>query len=254
MAPVGQVTAQTPQPLHMASFIVAGAGGKVAKHGNYGVSSACGSSNIMEYFGYTFSNDESKLKKEIDKTGICYLHAQLFHPAMKHVGPVRKDMGVKTFFNMLGPMINPVSLKRQMVGVYSLELTRLYNYVYQTTDKQYAILYSLDGYDEVSLTGNCKIISAHFDKLLSPEELGLEIIRAEDISGGTAVKDAAKIFMAVLEGKGTKPQKTVALANAAVALQCYYPEKTLKECYAMAEESLESKKALHSFTQLIEMN
>lgn len=235
----------------LASFIVAGAGGKVAKHGNYGVSSACGSSNIMEYFGYEFSNDESKLKKEIDKAGICYLHAQFFHPAMKNVGPVRKEMGVKTFFNMLGPMVNPVFPKRQMVGVYSLELARLYNYLYQTTDKEYAILHSLDNYDEVSLTGEFKLITNQKDELISPESLGLERVKPEEIGGGSTVEEAAKIFLGILEGNGTKAQNNVSLANAAVALNCYYPEKELTECFAIAKESLESKKALQAFKTLL---
>lgn len=236
----------------LASFIVAGAGGKVAKHGNYGVSSGCGSSNIMEYFGYEFSHDASKLKKDIEKAGICYMHAQLFHPAMKNVGPVRRDMGVKTFFNLLGPMTNPVFPNKQMVGVFSLEVARLYNYLYQKTDKQYAIIYSMDGYDEVSLTGAFKRITNDKDELISPESLGLETIKPKEIGGGSTVEEAAKVFLNILEGKGTETQNNVALANAAVALNCYYPEKELAECFQIAKESLKSKKALNAFKKLME--
>ncbi|MCK4745431.1 MAG: anthranilate phosphoribosyltransferase, partial [Bacteroidales bacterium] len=157
----------------LTTFVVAGAGAKVAKHGNYGVSSACGSSNLMEYAGYRFSNDVSKLKSEIDKAGICFLHAPLFNPAMKNVAPVRKELGMKTFFNMLGPMVNPSFPSKQMVGVYSLELARIYAYLYQSTNKQYAIIHSLDGYDEVSLTGPCKVITREQDRIYKPSDLNL---------------------------------------------------------------------------------
>ena len=140
----------------LACFVTAGAGVKVAKHGNYGVSSGCGSSNVMEHLGIKFSNEQDFLKRSMDEAGICFLHAALFHPAMKNVAPIRKELGVKTFFNMLGPMVNPAFPKNQVVGVFSLELARMYAYLYQKTDKNFTILHALDGYDEISLTGNTK--------------------------------------------------------------------------------------------------
>lgn len=233
------------------SFVVAGAGGKVAKHGNYGVSSSCGSSNVMEFLGYRFSNDESKLQREMDSCGICFIHAPLFNPAMKNVAPVRKELKVKTFFNMLGPMVNPGFPKKQMVGVYSLELARLYNYLYQQTDKQFAIVHSLDGYDEVSLTGPFKMISNTTDAILEPENIGLSRLSPEDIAGGNSIPEAAEIFINVLQGKGTPSQTQVVLANAALALGVYYPGKPVDRCLEMATDSLLGQKAYAVFKKFL---
>ena len=237
----------------LCAFVVAGAGGKVAKHGNVGVSSSCGSSNIMEYFGYQFTNDADKLRKEMDDCGICYLHAPLFNPAMKNVAPVRKELKVKTFFNMLGPMVNPSFPENQLVGVYSLELARLYNYMYQQTDKNYAIVHSLDGYDEVSLTGPFKVITNKTDAVIQPSELGLHITKLSEIGGGDTVEQAAKIFTGILDGKGTLAQREVVYANAGMALTCYHPEKSLTDCVALAQESLDSGKALNTFKRLLKL-
>jgi anthranilate phosphoribosyltransferase len=237
----------------LASFVVAGAGGRVAKHGNVGVSSACGSSNIMEYFGYKFSSDPGKLKNELEASGICYLHAPLFNPAMKNVAPVRKELGVKTFFNMLGPMVNPSFPSRQMVGVYSLELARLYNYLYQDLNKEFAIVYSFDGYDEVSLTGNFQVITRHRVELLSPANLGMQAVLPEDISGGDSIPEAAVIFMNVLENKATRAQLDTVIANAAMGLACYHPALPVTDLVAMARESLESGKAHQSFRKLMQI-
>ncbi|MFC2112083.1 anthranilate phosphoribosyltransferase [Bacteroidota bacterium] len=238
----------------LTSFVVAGAGAKVAKHGNYGVSSACGSSNLMEYAGYKFSNDVSKLRKEIDKAGICFLHAPLFNPAMKNVAPVRKELGMKTFFNMLGPMVNPSFPSRQMVGVYSLELARIYAYLYQTTDKQYAILHSLDGYDEVSLTGPCKVITRELDRIYQPADMGLPAYDPAELSGGKTVVEAMGIFMNVLENKSTGAQKDVVVANGGLALKVNHPGKGLEECLDMSRNSIESGSALNAFKTLMELN
>lgn len=235
----------------LTAFVVAGAGGKVAKHGNYGVSSSCGSSNVMEYLGYQFSTDEEKLRQEMNRCGICFIHAPLFNPAMKNVAPVRRELKVKTFFNMLGPMVNPSFPKKQMVGVYSLELARLYNYLYQQTDKKYAIVHSLDGYDEVSLTGPFKVISNSMDAILSPSELGLNSLKPEEIGGGNSIPEAAGIFVNVLEGKGTTAQNQVVLANSALALSCYYPEKPIESCMEMATDSLQGQKAFGVFKKLL---
>ncbi|MDD7885402.1 anthranilate phosphoribosyltransferase [Flavivirga sp. 57AJ16] len=237
----------------LSSFVAAGAGIKVSKHGNYGVSSACGSSNVMEYLGIKFSNDEDFLKRSIDKAGICVLHAPLFHPAMKNVAPIRRELGVKTFFNMLGPMVNPSFPKNQMVGVFNLELLRLYGYLYQNTDKNYSIVHALDGYDEISLTGNTKVISNNSETMFSPEDLGISAITQESIFGGNTVEDAAKIFMNVIQGKGTEPQNNVVCANAGLAIATT-KQISHKEGFEQAKESLLSGKAKASLDTLIEMS
>jgi anthranilate phosphoribosyltransferase len=238
----------------LSTFVVAGAGVKVAKHGNYGVSSSVGSSNLMEFAGYRFSNDETKLRAEIDKAGICYLHAPLFNPAMKNVAPVRKELGMKTFFNMLGPMVNPSFPNRQLVGVYSLELARLYNYLYQAGDKEYVILHSLDGYDEVSLTGPCKVITRKMDRIIQPADLQLPVYPAEQLRGGRTAEDAMKIFMAVLQNEATDAQRDVVVANAGLGLQACFPGKTTGDCLDMARQSIASGSAVKAFTTLMEMN
>jgi anthranilate phosphoribosyltransferase len=238
----------------LSTFVVAGAGVKVAKHGNYGVSSSVGSSNLMEAAGYRFSNDESKLRAEMERAGICFLHAPLFNPAMKNVAPVRKELGMKTFFNMLGPMVNPGFPSRQLVGVYSLELARLYNYLYQAGDKQYVILHSLDGYDEVSLTGPCKVVTRRMDRIIQPADLGMPVYQPEQLSGGSTTEDAMKIFLSVLRNEATDAQRDVVNANAGLGLQACFPERSLADCLGLARESLESGAALRAFNLLMEMN
>jgi len=202
----------------LASFVTTANGVKVTKHGNYGVSSSCGSSNVMEALGIKFTADKDYLEKALDQVGICVLHAPLFHPAMKQVAPIRKALGVKTFFNMLGPMVNPAFPTHQMVGVFNLELARIYGYLYQKTDKTYSIVHALDGYDEVSLTGPTKIISRHTESVLVPEDFGVSALSAADIAGGESVASAAKIFVDILSGKGTTAQNQVVAANAALAI------------------------------------
>jgi anthranilate phosphoribosyltransferase len=238
----------------LASFVVAGAGYKVAKHGNYGVSSGCGSSNVMEFLGYQFTNDSGKLNRSVDEANICFLHAPLFHPAMKTVAPIRKELGVKTFFNMLGPMVNPAKPKNQMVGVYNLELARVYAYLYQKSDVKYTILNALDGYDEISLTGDFKTFSAEGEKINSIESLGFEKLKPEEITGGSTVKDSADIFMRVLNGEATPAQNNVVLCNAALAIKTIHPEKSFEDCFYEANGALVSKKALLSFKTLISNN
>ena len=238
----------------LASFIVAGAGYKVAKHGNYGVSSGCGSSNVMEYLGYKFTNDSGKLKRSLDEAGICVLHAPLFHPAMKTMAPIRKELGVKTFFNMLGPMVNPAQPKYQIVGVFSLELARIYAYLYQKSSKQYTILHALGGYDEISLTSDFKIFSNSGERIYSIQDLGFSKISQEEITGGETVKDSATIFNSVLNNEGTEAQNNVVLCNAAMAIKTMKPDVDFKDCFNEAKESLVSKKALHSFKTLISLS
>lgn len=235
----------------LASFVVAGAGYPVAKHGNYGVSSGCGSSNVIEYLGHVFTNDESEIRRQLDTANICFLHAPLFHPAMKTVAPIRRELGVKTFFNMIGPLVNPTNPKYQSVGVFSLEIARLYGYLYQHTDKQYTILHGLDGYDEISLTGDFKTISNRGEQYYTIQQLGLAPVRQEAISGGETVEEAAAIFTRVLNGEGTDAQNRVVLANAALAIQTIHLDKSFGDCYYEAETALLSKKALGSFKKLV---
>ncbi|MEO6720706.1 MAG: anthranilate phosphoribosyltransferase [Ferruginibacter sp.] len=234
----------------LSCFIVAGTGNKVAKHGNYGASSISGSSNVMEELGYKFKNDTALLKKEIDTANICFLHAPMFHPALKVVGPIRKNLGVRTFFNMLGPMVNPALPKHQLVGVYNLEMARIYSYLLQQTENNFTIIHSLDGYDEISLTGDTKVITNHGEQVFNAEALGKRSVTPESIYGGDTVKDAAKIFMNVLKGDGTWSQNAVVLANSAMALQCTRKYKDYDECYQLAVESLESGRALEALQKL----
>lgn len=235
----------------LSSFVVAAAGQPVAKHGNYGVSSACGSSNVLEYFGYKFTNDIDELKRSLDRANICFMHAPLFHPAMKNVAPIRKDLGVKTFFNMLGPMVNPSFPTRQLVGVFNLELARQYGYLYQNTDKSFVILHSIDGYDEVSLTCPVKYFYNQGERLATPEELGMPKLKYEDLRGGDTVEESAKVFMSVLEGKGTAAQNSAVIANAGMALFAGHQSEGLPKAFTRAEEALKSGKALNAFKKLI---
>jgi len=238
----------------LASFVVAGAGGKVAKHGNYGVSSACGSSNVLEYLGYKFTNDRDTLRRQIDKANICFLHAPLFHPAMKTVGPIRRELSVKTFFNMLGPMVNPSFPRNQLVGVWNLETARLYNYIYQQTDKNYTIIYSLDGYDEISLTSEFKMISNLEEDLVDPEKIGFDRLSPEDVRGGETVEESVKIFLNILDGNGTEAQKEVVRVNSGYALKKLFPSKSIRECFALAEDSLQGGKAKTILKKLLELS
>ena len=236
----------------LACFIVAGTGQKVAKHGNYGASSISGSSNVMEQLGYKFSSDNSKLKKEIDEANICFLHAPLFHPALKTVGPIRKNLAMRTFFNMLGPMANPANPAYQLIGVYNLEMARIYNYLLQLNNKPFTIIHSLDGYDEISLTNDTKVITNEGERIMTPEQLGKRMVSAQDINGGNSVEEAAKIFTTILKGEGTWAQNAVVLANAAMALHCTGNYKTYDDAYNAAVESLESGKANECLKKLIQ--
>lgn len=235
----------------LSSFVVAAAGQPVAKHGNYGVSSACGSSNVLEYFGYTFTNNIDELKRSLDRANICFMHAPLFHPTLKNVAPIRKELGVKTFFNMLGPMVNPAFPTRQLVGVFSLELARKYGYLYQQSDKEFVILHSLDGYDEISLTGAFKYFYNQGEQLATAADLGLPKVTYEEIGGGDTVAESARIFLNVLEGKGTPAQNAAVIANAGMALYCADQQAGLLPAVARARETLESGKALNAFNKLL---
>ncbi|MBP1223783.1 anthranilate phosphoribosyltransferase [Flavobacterium sp. 1355] len=237
----------------LASFIAAGAGIKVAKHGNYGVSSISGSSNVMEKMGIKFSNDPSFLEKCIDQAGICVLHAPLFHPAMKNVGPIRKELAVKTFFNMLGPMVNPSFPNNQLVGVFNLELARMYAYLYQNTNVNFTILHSLDGYDEISLTGPTKIITSHMEGMLKPDDFGVRLLSQTEIEGGKTIEESAEMFINIISGKGTEAQNNVVLANAAMAISTV-TKCSPQEGFELAKESLFSGKGLKALQILKELS
>jgi len=237
----------------LASFITAGAGIKVAKHGNYGVSSISGSSNVMESLGIKLSADDDFLQKCMDQANIAILHAPLFHPAMKNVGPIRRELGVKTFFNMLGPMVNPSFPKNQMVGVFSLELARMYSYLYQNTDTNFCILHGLDGFDEISLTDETKIISKDTETIIKPSSFNLEKHLLKDIKGGETIEESAAIFYAVISGKGTQAQNNVVLANAGLAISTF-ENSSLLEGFEKAKDSLFSGKALEKLTKLQQLS
>lgn len=233
----------------LSSFVTAGAGVKVTKHGNYGVSSGCGSSNVLEALGIKFSNDQDFLKRCVDQAGICILHAPLFHPAMKNVAPVRRELGVKTFFNILGPLVNPAFPKNQLTGVFNLELARLYHYLFQKTDTNFTILYALDGYDEISLTGPTKAFSKNSEGILTPQDFGVLPLEASQIAGGDNVESSAKIFMDVIQNKGTQAQQEVVCANAGMAISTALDLSPI-DGFEKAKESLLSGKAFEALTQL----
>lgn len=235
-------------------FVVAGAGQNVAKHGNNGVSSMCGSSNLLVHLGYEFKSDEGELRKSLDEAGICFLHAPLFHPAMKNVAPVRRDLSLKTFFNMLGPQVNPSRPEKQLIGVYNLELARLYQYLHQNENRDCAIVHALDGYDEISLTGAFKVITNQTETVYNPKDLGLNQISQSSINGGQTIDDSAQIFLNVLKGEATTPQTQVVLANAGLALTVGKGLSDIKEGVAMAKESIDSGAAYSSFKTFLNPN
>ena len=235
----------------LTSFIVAGTGQKVAKHGNYSVSSQSGSSDMLESFGYNFTNDEAILREHLEKANICFLHAPKFHPAMKAVSATRKALALKTFFNMLGPLVNPSSPKNHMLGTFNLEVARLYNYILQEEDINYGIIHALDGYDEISLTSGFKFFTKNGEQIINPEDLGQKRIQQSEIFGGNSVADAAKIFKSILEGKGTEAQNNVVLTNAAFALTIVDETKSFDVAFNEAKESLLSLKAKQTLDKLV---
>ncbi|MGM5630137.1 anthranilate phosphoribosyltransferase [Apibacter raozihei] len=238
----------------LSCFVVASAGYKVAKHGNYGATSVSGASNVMEKHGVKFTSEVSKLEKSLDQLNIAYLHAPLFNDAMKIVAPIRKALGVRTFFNMLGPIVNPIKPKRNMLGVFNLRMARLYYYIYQNTDCDYSIVHSLDGYDEISLTDNFKVITKLGETIYSPDEVGLSKCKQEDLDGGNTACEASQIFDNVLNNKATIAQKNAVLANSAFSIQTINPQLSIEECLFQAREALESGKTKETFVKFLELN
>jgi anthranilate phosphoribosyltransferase len=237
----------------LTSFIVAGTGQKVAKHGNYSVSSQSGSSDMLESFGYNFTNDEGILREHLEKANICFLHAPKFHPAMKAVSATRKALALKTFFNMLGPLVNPSSPKNHLLGTFNLEIARLYNYILQEEDINYGIIHALDGYDEISLTSGFKFFTKKGEQIITPEDLGQKRIQQSEIFGGNSVADAAKIFKSILEGKGTEAQNNVVLTNAAFALKIVDETKSFETAFEEAKASLFGLKAKQTLEKLVSL-
>ena len=237
-----------------ACFVVAGAGYPVVKHGNYGATSVSGASNVMEQHGVKFTSDMSRLRKSMDMCNIAYLHAPLFNSAMKAVASVRKALGVRTFFNMLGPLVNPALPKYQLLGVYNLSLLRLYNYVFQGSDTRFAVVHGLDGYDEISLTGEFKVATSTTETIYTPESIGFNRYCEQDLDGGKSPDEAARIFDRVLQGEATPAQADCVIANAAFAIRVIEPEKSLADCIALARESMESGRALKTLKMFVELN
>lgn len=235
-------------------FVVAGAGYNVVKHGNYGATSVSGASNVMEQHGVRFTSDRDQLRRSMDACRIAYLHAPLFNPALKAVASVRKSLGVRSFFNMLGPLVNPVIPAYQLLGVYNLPLLRLYNYTYQESGTRFAVVHSLDGYDEISLTADFKVAMPEKEKLYTPESLGFPRCSEADLDGGETPEEAARIFDAVLSNTATEPQKNCVIVNAAFAIQVICPEKKIAECIAEAREALESGRAKEVFKKFVSLN
>lgn len=235
-------------------FVVAGTGRKVVKHGNYGASSVSGASNVLEQHGVKFTADIDRLRRSLDESGVCYLHAPFFSPALKSVAPVRKALAVRNFFNMLGPLVNPTIPKHQLLGVYNLKLMRLYNYIAQQEGIRCMVVHSLDGYDEISLTSQFKVASANGERVYTPEELGFKWAKQEELFGGDTVEDAAKIFDAVLANKATDAQRDCVIANAAFAIRTLDPEVELADALAQAKESITSGRAAASFEKFVRYN
>ncbi len=238
----------------LSAVVLAGAGYKVAKHGNVGATSVSGSSNVMEQHGLKFTTDVDKLRRSIDQTNLAYLHAPLFNPALKTVAPIRKALGVRTFFNLMGPLVSPAKPRRQCLGVYNLKMARLYEYTYQHTGVDFAIIHSLDGYDELSLTSEMKIVRNAGEEVLKPVDLGFNAVSPADLYGGDTVEQAATLFSNVLNNTCTDSQKNVVLANSAVAIQVIEPTRSFQDAVAIAREALESGKALSNFNRFITLN
>lgn len=238
-----------------ACFVIAGAGYKVAKHGNYAATSVSGASNVIRHHGVTFSADIDKLNRSINEAGIVYLHAQLFASAMKFVGPIRKALQFPTVFNLLGPLVNPSQPKAQLLGVANLNQMRLYRQVYQKLGIDYGIVNSIDGYDEISLTGDFKVSTNTYERVFSPSDLGFAPATPEELVGGANEDEAAEIFDAVLENRALPAQKNVVLANAAFGIQVMERgSKSIEECIDIARESIDSGKAKATFRKFAEIN
>ena len=233
------------------AFVVAGAGVKVAKHGNHGVSSAVGSSTVLEHLGVLFTNDKDFLRKKLEYAGICYLHAPLFHPAMRAVATVRKELGIKTFFNILGPLLNPAKVKSQLTGVSDLGTFGLYQQLFSRQKGNFGVVHALDGYDEISMTGDFRVATKEYDKTYRTEDTTLEKVLESELSGGSTLEESGEILLNILKNEGTKAQSSAVLANAGLAISIA-KNIDLEEGIRLAKESLEQGESYKSFLRLIE--
>lgn len=238
----------------LSAIVLAASGIPVAKHGNNGASSVSGSSDILKYLGYEFRETANALDRDLNKYNICFIHAPLFHPTLKLVAKQRKELGIRTFFNLLGPLVNPAKVKHKYIGVYNQEVGRLYNYVLQNERSNYTIAHSLDGYDEISLTGSFKCLSYEKEKMYEPMDLGYTNLQKKELSGGETIEEAARIFLNVLNNKATKAQHNVVIINSAFAMQTYHPERSIEECAVICKETIVSHKASQLFKKLINNN
>jgi len=238
-----------------ACFVIAGAGYKVAKHGNYSATSVSGASNVIKNHGVAFTDDIDRLNRSINECGIVYLHAQLFAKAMKFVGAIRKALPFPTFFNLLGPIVNPSLPQCQLLGTANLNQMRLYQQVYQKIGIDYGIVNSIDGYDEISLTGDFKVTTNHYERIFKPSDLGFDIAKPEELRGGATEEEAKEIFDAVLNNTALPAQKNIVMANAAFGIQVLERgQKTIEECIDIARESLDSGRAKDTFRKFVELN
>lgn len=239
----------------LSCFTVAAAGYKVAKHGNYGATSVSGASTVMELHGIKFTSDVSKLEKSLDEVNIAFLHAPLFNNALKVVAPIRKALGVRTFFNMLGPVVNPIRPNKNVLGVFNLKLLRMYQYIYQQMPEvDFAIVHSLDGYDEISLTDTFKVVTNTKEQLFTPENIGFDRLKQSDLEGGSTADYAAKIFDDVIKNEATDAQKNAVIVNSAFAIQTIDRSKSLEECISEARETIESGKLKSTFEKFVKLN
>lgn len=237
-----------------ACFVVAGAGHKVVKHGSYGSSSISGASNVMEQHGVKFTTNANQLRRSLEKTNIAYLHAPLFNAALKTVAPVRKALAVRTFFNVLGPLVNPARPRRNLLGVFNLPMARLYAYMYQREKCDFAVVHSLDGYDEISLTADFKVIDKSGEQVYTPKRLGFDRLDQIQLHGGESPQEAAVIFSNVMNNKATKAQTDVVIVNAAFAIKTIEPGTELADCCAQARESVESGRAKEALCKYVDLN
>ncbi len=236
-------------------FVIAGAGYKVAKHGNYAATSTSGASNVIAQHGVRFTDDIDQLNRCLEKAGIVYLHAQLFARAMKFVGPIRKALQFPTIFNLLGPLVNPSQPQCQLLGVANLDQMRLYQQVYQKLGIDYGIVNSIDGYDEISLTGQFKVTTNTYERIFVPQDLGFQPARPEELVAGATEVEAKEIFDAVLENRALPAQKNIVVTNAAFGIQVLERGlKSIEECMAIARESIDSGAALATFRKFVELN
>jgi len=225
------------------AFILSAMGYKVIKHGNYGVSSICGSSNVLEYLGFNFTKDEQVLNQQLEKQNICFIHAPLFHPVLKKVAPVRKQLGVGTFFNAMGPLLNPIQPKFQLTGTYSLELAKIYQVLLRDKRQSFKVVYALDRYDELTLTADARVLGNNSDEILNANSFGVEVTSPENLKGGS-IEQSANMLRSILGGHASEELINVVASNTALGMSCFHPEKQYKILFEEAKAFISSGQAI----------